>query len=124
MTTTQTQKAVREWRVLQKLWSDADYNGKTEKVVQSGKTAATNEEMKQWAGKDADLTPNNTEQSSGNGLSEVSYTLQVLDGEYWHDIVGFSLETFTCEYCGCNYEDVVSGEQVFDDFVPKLCCCG
>lgn len=121
-TTTQTQKALRAWRVLQKLWSDADYRGTTPNVVQSGKTTATDEEMKNWTGKDADLTPDNMQQFSGNGHEEGSYTLQVLDGEDWHDITGFSLETFTCPDCKCEFEAVVSSKQIDDDFVPACAC--
>lgn len=123
MAATQTQQVLREWRVLEKLWSDADYNGTTEKVMQNGRTTATDEEMKKWTGKDADLNPDSMHHFSGNGYEEGSYTLQVRNGEHWNEITHFSLEIYTCEECGCEFGAVLSSDQVFD-FVPKHGCWG
>lgn len=123
MTATPTKQSLRTWRVLRKVWSDADFNGVDEQVVQSGQTHATDEEMRQWSGTDAGLRPDNMEEFLGNGANEGSYTLQVLDGDTWKGIGFFYLNVYTCTECGREVEAVVSSEQMLDDnFVPDHDC--
>ena len=115
---TKIQQALREWRVLHAVWSDADYNGTTKNVVQKGTTRATNEEMARWTGNDADLTIENMYQYSGNGIEEGSYTLQVLEAERWEDVMFFALNSYICKECRCEFEAIASSEE---ENAPDLC---
>lgn len=111
MSATRNQQDLCEWRLVEKLWSDVDYQGITENIISKGKTSASFGEVMRWTYQDIDLALDELEEFSGDGYAEGSYTLQVFDGKDWQDASFFYRGIRECTKCNQEFETIWSSEE-------------